>query len=473
VSTVSPGWLARGSVVVDRILQAAALAIAASVLFAGWHDASHGYDIWYYHLPFAARLVGLIDPATYAFSGDNAARYSGFPLLAELLQGIVWRVSGRIEATNLVSVGALLAIPVVLRRLWGIALHTSLLALLAIPLVQIHATSSYVDLPANASVTVLLLCVWRVAASPTSATERRVLALALAAAAAAVNTKFQVVPVVAGGVAVLIAFVVRRRELKRHGVVLLVALPLILATPLKNVVVHGNPVWPVEIALLGRSLPHREKAYAQSPPHLADTPRPIRFVRSVLEVDNKPIASRRRWSLDQWAPADDPSCRMGGYFGIYALVNVFALAWAVARRRDRETRAALFLFGGVTAVAALVPQCHELRYYMHWMMLLVAMNVVLWAPRRVACGLVAAAALAVVGWSTSLGYLYASGISFAELRTRHVDRGVIEQASPGERLCIAREPFTFLHAPLFDRRKDYAVQEATGPEDCGDAPLVR
>ena len=35
---------------------------------------------------------------------ENAARIAGFPLLGELLQGIFWRVTGRAECANLVSV---------------------------------------------------------------------------------------------------------------------------------------------------------------------------------------------------------------------------------------------------------------------------------------------------------------------------------------------------------------------------------
>src|SRR5690606_26555916 len=125
------------------------------------HDVSQGYDIWYYHLPFAARIAGIMDASTYAFSADNAVRYQGFPLLAEALQGLVWRVTGHIEATSFVSLAALFAIPIFLRRVFGAPLHLSLLALLAIPLVHIHATSSYVDLPGNACATMLLLCVYR------------------------------------------------------------------------------------------------------------------------------------------------------------------------------------------------------------------------------------------------------------------------------------------------------------------------
>ncbi len=170
---------------------------------------------------------------------------------------------------------------------------------------------------------------------------------------------------------------------------------------------------------------------------------------------------------------------MGGYFGAYVAVNLIAFAAAVWRRRKGATREAIVstaFFGAVTVVASFVPQSHELRYYMHWMMLLVSMNLMFWtqapdAPRW-AVGFVATSALAVVAWSTGAGYLYASGNSFDDLVAKRVDSAVIESATAGERLCIGRPPYTFLYAPEFHPSKPYAVQEATPETDCKDARRV-
>lgn len=466
------------------LLRVAAIALASSLLVAGWCDVSQAYDVWYYHLPFAARLTGIVDASTYVFSADNEARFAGFPLLGELLQGIAWRATGHVAATNLVSLAALFGLPIFLRRFFGAPLHLSVIALLAIPLVHTHATSSYVDLPANACITMLLLCVHRalVATEPPSP---RFLGGCAVLAAAAANTKFQLVPIVTIASAVLLVLALRdvrqwtsagaaaRSRTWRRLAVFALAIPCVFATPIKNTLVHGNPVWPVELRVLGRSLPHVDEAYESSPRHLEGVPRPVRFFRSVLEIDNRPIATQRRWSLDQWTPPDERGYRMGGYFGAYVVINLVALAGAAWRRRNRETRMAVALFAGVTVVASLVPQSHELRYYMHWMLFLVSLNVVLWArDARWAVGLVAASALAVVTWSTDAAYLYASGSTFEELVERRVERSVIETAMPGERLCIDRQPFTFLYAPAFHADKGYVVQEATTDADCRGARRV-
>ena len=349
---------------------------------------------------------------------------------------------------------------------------------------HIHATSSYVDLPANVCVTLLLLCVHRAIVAGEPPTPRFLIGCAVLAAAAA-NTKFQLVPIVAIAAVALVTLSLRdlrrwrsaapaaRTALRKRLLVVVLALPVVLATPIKNAAVHGNPVWPVELRVLGHSLPHAEEAYDSSPPHLASSSRPARFLRSVLEIDNRPIATQRRWSLHRWTPPDEPGYRMGGYFGAYVVINVLALAGAVWRRRTREAVVAAALFSGVTMVAALVPQSHELRYYMHWMLLLVSLNLVLWTREaRRAVGVVAVSALAVVTWSTSAAYLHASGSTFEALLAERVDRSVIESARPGERLCIDRPPFTILYAPTFHANKGYAVQEATTDADCNGARRV-
>lgn len=443
----------------DRALMLIAGGLALSILVAAWHDVSQAYDVWYYHLPFAGRIVGILDPHAFTFSAENQARYEGFPLLGELLQGVLWRVTGHVAATNLVSVAALFALPIFLQRMHRVPLHVAFLAFLAIPLVQIHATSSYVDLPANACVTMLVLCVHRAWIDRAVLTPKFVVG-AGALAATAANMKFQLVPIV--GVASLALAALALKQDRRLWVVLAVAAPLVLATPIKNVVVHRNPVWPVALA----GFPSVERTYASSPVHLEDAWRPTRFVRSVLEIDNRPIASHERWSLDQWTPPSEPAYRMGGYFGAYVAVALAALAWS--RRKD-----VALVFGGVTVVAALVPQSHELRYYMHWMLTLIAFALVVWArSHRFLVSAVAVVALSVVGWSTSFGYLYPSGSNFEAFLGKRVDSSVLSVPA-GTRVCLEKPPFTVLYAPVFHPEHDaYSVQEKAVDADC-DGALAR
>jgi hypothetical protein len=116
---------------------------------------------------------------------------------------------------------------------------------------------------------------------------------------------------------------------------------------------------------------------------------------------------------------------------------------------------------------------HELRYYLFWMLLLVALNLVVWSrERRLGTSLVALAALAVVTWSTGGTYLYASGDSFAKLTADKVDRAALERIAPGERFCITRQPWTFLYTAQFHPGKRYSVQEAATADECAGSRVL-
>jgi hypothetical protein len=139
-------------------------------------------------------------------------------------------------------------------------------------------------------------------------------------------------------------------------------------------------------------------------------------------------------------------------------------------RKTREAKIAVRFAGGATVVASVMPQSHELRYYLFWMLLLVALNLVVWSrERRAVTGLVALAAFAIVGWSTEGTYLYASGDSFATFVAAKVDRAALDRVQPGERVCVNRQPWTFLYAPRFHPERSYSVQEAEGPDECAGA----
>jgi hypothetical protein len=464
---------ARAQHIVDVALRVVAAVLMLSLAVAAWHDVSKAWDVWYYHLPFAGRIVGIVDASSFNFGRANQARYDGFPLLGEALQGLLWRITGRPECASFVSLAALPGLAWFLKRTFAVPPHLTLLALLAIPLVQIHATACYVDLPANACVTMLVLIAYRQVVDRTAPNMRMLLG-ASALAIASANMKFQLVLVVVAASVALVATCLRRDAQRRTRLlVIALALPLVFATPIKNVIRHGNPVWPVEIHLLGKSLPHSEGAYSSSPVWLENVPRPVRFGASILELGLRPIASHERWSLDQWTPPSDPGYRMGGFFGAYVVVNLVALVLAAFLRRTREAKVAAAFAGGASVVASLMPQSHELRYYLFWMLLLVSLNLVVWSrERKTTTGLVTALALTIVAWSTGGTYLWASGDSFAQLVAQKADRAALERVAPGERVCVPRQPWTFLYAPLFHPSRTYSVQEAETPAECEGARLL-
>jgi hypothetical protein len=461
---------------VTRILQSLAIALALAMLFSGLHDASQAWDVWYYHLPFAARLTGLVGPGDYVFHAANQSRIDGFPLLAELLQGLFWRITGRPEAANLVSMGSVALYAWFLRRSLRVPLHLAFLALMAVPLIQIHATASYVDLPANAGMAVLVLLVIRLHATvepPPPGYGVRLLALAAVVA----NMRFQLHPLVAASVLAaaprVVPPLVRARDARRLAILALFV-PLVGATFLKNAVVHHNPYYPMRLSAFGLVLPGPDTPYSSSPAYLEHAPRAVRFALSILEIGIRPLGDAGRWTVDQWAPWGSPALRMGGFFGAYVVFHLGLLAWTVARDRSRQARVAGVAFALFTVLVALVPQSHELRYYMCWMMVLVSLNLWLGCAgagdgwRAPAMGIACTGFLVVVLGVTRGIYVYPSGRTFAALLRDKVDARTLEQIREGEGVCLRREPHTFLYAAPFHPGRRYVVKEAESPEECGD-----
>jgi hypothetical protein len=472
-------------------LQILALALLASIFSAALHDVSSAWDNWYYHLPFAARLAGLLPAEAYAFHPLNQARLAGYPLLGELLQGLCWRLTGRPEAANLVAFAAIPLFAWYLRRTFDVPFHLTIIALLAIPLVQLHASACYVDLPGNACSSILILGVYRLYAHDEPASDRDLLVLGAAAAGAA-NMRFQLHPLI------LLAFLAAAPRILRplfrasrgpaprparlRLALIVVALPLIFFSPLRNLLLHHNPYYPIQLSAPGGlTLAGPEGAYAASPHYLEHAPRAQRWLYSLLEIGVRPMSETRRWTIDQWAPSDSPATRMGGFFGAYVVFQLAVLAWQLARDRARPVRVAGLCFAALSLLRAFSPQSHELRYYLDWMMVLCALNLILLCRARTAApsplrltlfGACCAVALGVVLVVTKAGYAYPSGSSFAEVVRDKVDPAVMEQIHEGDSICLSREPWTFLYAPTFHPGKRYALREAESREQCGDARWI-
>ncbi len=477
------GARARVGAVLDRALAVAATVLTAAMLATALHDVSQAWDSGYYHLPFAARLAGILPPSAFVFHPANAARFAGFPLLGERMQGLLWRATGRPEAANLVAFASVPLFAWFLRRRFAVPVSLTLLSLFAVPLVHTHATSAYVDLPANAalSVTVLLAIQAFASAAPVQA---ETLALGIGAAAVAANMKALLHPLVALALAALflraspsLVRALRGRETRARALLVMgavvAALPIVFATPLANLAQHGNPYYPVKMTLAGHTLPGTEAAYASSPPWLAGAPSPVRFVCSVLEIGIRPLLDEHRWTVDQWMPDASTGNRMGGFFGAYVVLGVVLLAWRALHDRSREARVAAAGFGIFTAAVSVMPQSHELRYYLAWMIVLVALNLWLaFAPRRSAgpggraIGVVALVALAIVIAATRGAYVFPLGSRFEALLRAKVPPAAIDGIRDGERVCVRHEPWNMLWAPVFHPPGRYTVIEAEELSEC-------
>ena len=253
---------------------------------------------------------------------------------------------------------------------------------------------------------------------------------------------------------------------------LLKALPIasfaslvIFATPLKNIAIHGNPFYPVRIEVAGKVLNHALPMYSDSPGYLADAPKAQRWLYSVLEITSAP------WNHDQFSKNPDRN-RMGGFFGAYVLFQVLLLIYIAVKNRDRDCQLAVVVILVMSVIAANYPQSHELRYFMYWIIVLISLNLYLVTrykdylvnSRYVA--LVSLAALIFVGIRTNFIYLKPSFYTVAKFKDQHIDREIIAQIEPGDKICLPKAyPYAFGYTPWFHPELGYTYTVRSGFRD--------
>jgi hypothetical protein len=458
-------------------------------------DYDPSWDSWYYHLPYAGRLWGIVPAASYRMERDLEAYYLGFPKLGEWLQGLLWAATGRLRAANLVGLLSLVLYALFLRLRFGVPFGWSVLSLLAIPLVQIHATSCYVDLPGNLAVAALAMLTCQLF-QRISLDARRDLLPLIPAALIAAHYKFQLVLAVA---ALLLIALTRVAWLRRAvppagprgpgkithwwAIAALAAL-LIFAVPIKNSLLHGNPFYPIRVALGPLVLNHRIPFHDTSPDHLRDAMQPERWMASLLEID-RPLGS---WQVGQLAlPLGSPANRMGGFFGAYVVAQLaFLLVLGIGRRGSPAfTDAAIPCFALISAIVSWLPLSHELRYYMFWMIVLVSINLTLLRRNadsramRLVIPTTNAAALIAVILLTRGFYALPQGITLDKLPAyikklepfpqvpAGIDRRVLERLRPGDEACIAaQQPITYLYASYFHPPMTYRIAAVMDEDEC-------
>ena len=109
-------------------------------------------------------------------------------MLAHFFQGLLWKLTSRIQATNLVGYFSLIIYFFFLRIYFKIPLFLSAIALFTIPAVITHAPTSFVDLPGNIGVSVVMMMGY-LFFRQSSLPKQKDLFITFLGAAAAANTK--------------------------------------------------------------------------------------------------------------------------------------------------------------------------------------------------------------------------------------------------------------------------------------------
>ncbi|MDJ0596051.1 MAG: hypothetical protein QNJ72_39735 [Pleurocapsa sp. MO_226.B13] len=490
--------------VLEIILSSIAIVITTSIFLKAIIDLDTNYDVGWYHLPFAARIWGIVPKELYISENLIEYRYDGFPLLAHFFQGLLWKLTGHIQATNLVCYFSLIIYFIFLRIYFQIPLYLSVIAIFTIPTVLTHAATSFVDLPGNVGLSILMMMVYLLF-KQSKLPSKQELAIIVLSAAVAVNTKPQLQPLVfliywvAGIRLVWLYFKYSDRQERRLWLTIplaILASGLIFATPIKNVAFYGNPFYPIKIEVAGIVLNHK-----LTPETYSEGNRPQKWLQSILEI-NTPT-----WSADQWNRGDQRYLdRAGGFFGAYVVFNLLLLLgltideqWRDRRStsdKSKEATTALITILLVSFVPANFPQSHELRYLMFWMITLVSLNLYLVSRDRTArkwlqakyFGLVYLIFLVIVCIRINNFYLKPVFWELEPYLDRVVKTELLEQMTPNDRTCMIslhaipnpkKVPFAqiqnaFYYSSYFhpEIEHQYGIKVAVTPENCGDLKVI-
>lgn len=370
------------------ILNFLSIIVLFSLFLKAFFDANYAGDGYWYHLPFAGRIWGIIPPDVYTFEQILEYRYLGLPLLANFFQGLFWFILQRPEAGNLFCYFSLITLIIYLKFYLKIPFYLATISLLAVPMVHMHSTKMYIDLPTNIFAAITILTIYQIALKNFVANKYD-LGIIFGSATMSANMKFQAVPVIVVMVGVLFCGLLTRIWLDKKAninnkliqslrtiILICLASLIVFFTCVKNVVVYQNPFYPMKLEIAGIVLNHEEENVDVMHDDLRKHHKSIRWVRSLLEIEA--FDDRRPWP---WTLAMDYIGRhektfgVGGYFAGYVVFNLLILGYISWRFWGKETQYGLLFFIPLSLFTSLLPQAYELRYYMYWMIVLVSLNI--------------------------------------------------------------------------------------------------
>ena len=478
---------------VEFFLTVIAVLILLSIGLKAILDVDRNFDTWVYHFPFAARLWGMIPPDGFVFDDYWQPRYDGFGLLGEYLLGFFWFITGRPESANLVGYLSLILYILFLKRYFNVPFYLSTIGLLAIPIVQIHATSSYIDLPSAIAIAILIMMTYHLYVASKQATKVDLFIIFIAGFCAA-NMRLQFTPIVF----IILCFTLYqlgwnafktnegsyKKNIFRAVFIVMVAMPIIFATPIKNLFLYGNPVYPVIVKVAGIELNHREETPPE--PNLPgyNLPRPLLWVYSVFEIVPKPLFDGD-WSLDQGGTRSIGN-QFGGYFGAYVLFNSLIFLYLAYRNGSRDIKIAAIIIVLMSVVTAFMPSSPRLRYYMYWMIVLVSLNFALICnvassallpkfvnPRNM--GLISGLTLGIVILCTHAEFVRPLFFPFSVFFERKVDSKLLKQIHEGDKVCIKmpHQQWLFLYSSVFQPPLNYSIKQGKSLDQCGTWKILK
>jgi len=143
---------------------------------------------------------------------------------------------------------------------------------------------------------------------------------------------------------------------------------LVLVAPyVKNLLVFKNPFWPLRLPFVGDWFPYTNDALRgaiqQRPSALQSTSQLQLFSRSLFEIDQPTsYPNRLRWIIDQGSTVE--GFRTGGFWGVAAAVYLVVVVYMLVACHGKRGWAVSVALLGALGLVGLLPQSHELRYYL-------------------------------------------------------------------------------------------------------------
>ncbi len=350
------------------------------------------WDSLAYHLPFASRLAGIFPNTGYLFYNTIEQLFLGTPKLAELTQGLLWRLTGLVSAPNLVGLMCILLVAYIASRRLKFRFWIFTLFVFSIPLVVIHSVSSYIDLPANSFIAIAFINF--LAAFEKDRFDLRNLIYILIPLAIAANIKYQGLLISAPlFILTLIIYLVKNKHqivenkkispfLYRFLIICILCGSLLSWNLVVNYVRFKNPFYPVATKMgpisfdgLWREVPTTE---SQDIKQVF-----VIYAKSLSEIGIWTNNHGSLWSIDMSSvgvPKDDPIFKTGGYFVVNLLLWGTFLLLSCWYTKDRKGIYSFLFVLGSFAFVSLLPGSKYLRY---WLFLpLDLLIVTLWMYQR-------------------------------------------------------------------------------------------
>lgn len=327
------------------------------------------FDCLVYHLPFALMHYDL---TTFNPLSTMVDIYASFPPLAHYLQGLLILVTGYLPSSNLIGLLAFGIILISASRLFQKFNMLIFLSLsLSVPLLVIHLSSGYNDLFTacwvflNFVSLIAYLTDGKKNLNPSSCLTVFILSLA-----AGMLSKYQAWPFLTINCIVMGLSLLFDRRLEKKQKFFFILLMMIASSfwPGRNFIIYHNPTHPLRPPIIGTIFgiqgTDTTNVLAQQPRYLHGTGTARKFIESALELNRWQTDASLAYSLDQGVVGgmESPHFRMGGW----STFTVFLLLVGVLQvsLRDRGLRIAVGLLTLYLALLLMIPQSHELRYWL-------------------------------------------------------------------------------------------------------------